>query len=367
MLKKTAIFFTLIFTLMACSSGEDVPDRTSTLDETTPVKDTPDIVKAEPEPLEDELSKKEQQSEQEHKDDEEKEVAPKKSEHTLISPSTGLKIEEGSYPHFAAVIENSIQARPQSGLSQADLVFEMKTEGDISRYIAFFHDDIPERVGPVRSARHYFLPLANMLHTSFIHYGGSPQAYERLATTATSHIDGMTNDNVFSRDRNRQAPHNAYLYPERLSLGSQEKFQPYWQYSTDKPSTNMEAKDISFSYNDFTAVQYKWDEEKERYIRYQEGTPQQDRETNRYIYADNIIFLEAEHTSIPGDTSNRIDIRLSGEGKATILSQGTLLEGAWKNENGKLLIIDEYNKTVQLTPGKTWVQIIEPGTPITVH
>lgn len=337
MLKKLTFSFILLTFLIACSKGDGTsPPAPEMLD-----------TKEEAKPFQKEMK-----------------------ENTIPSPSTGTEIEEETYPHFAAVIENSPQARPQSGLAQADIVFEMKTEGNVSRYLAFFHDELPEKVGPIRSARHYFLHFPTMFQTPFIHYGGSPQAYEDLAMMNVFHIDGMTNETVFSRNYNRPAPHNAYVDPDQLSLSQEERFKPLFDYAKETSSsgtTGATATDISFAYNGFTSIRYEWDEEKEGYIRYQEGERQQDQDNGEVVVAHNIIFLEAPHSLLPGDSANRIDINFSGGGELTFISGGESQTGTWLNENGNLVIRDEYNKEIELTPGKTWVQVVEPSASIQMN
>src|SRR5690606_38268173 len=94
----------------------------------------------------------------------ETEVEPEEIEYKNVFPLTGIKTNEPVNNRIVGVmINNHSSARPQSGLSQADIVYEILAEGPITRFIAFYHSETPEVVGPVRSAREYYGKLANEL------------------------------------------------------------------------------------------------------------------------------------------------------------------------------------------------------------
>ena len=120
-----------------------------------------------------------------------------------INPLTG----EANYPAellknrpVMISVENHKDARPQWGITDADIVWEMEAEGGITRMLLMFADAsrIPEQVGPTRSARHYFVELVEGFDAIFVHFGGSPQAYTQLDNHGTDHIDGMTDGGAFS-------------------------------------------------------------------------------------------------------------------------------------------------------------------------
>ncbi|WP_117149484.1 DUF3048 domain-containing protein [Paraliobacillus zengyii] len=278
-----------------------------------------------------------------------------------VSISTGLPIEEDNTEKtkFSVMIENSPDARPQSGLFQADVVYEMEVEGNITRFLALFNDTIPEKVGPIRSSRHYYLPVAESWNMPYIHFGGSPQAYSKLSTLAVPTIDGMTQSNYFIRDSNRYAPHNVYLDTNQLDSFEEEPINEKFVFDEDASyEDSLPSTSLKITYNNFTHVEYQYDEEANQYKRFLEGQPHADRETGTQISTNNIIVVYANQQLISGDNSGRIDITLSGTGEAVYFLDGQAVKGTWKAEDGNLsFYLDD--TLIALNPGKTWVQVVD--------
>ncbi|WP_117161232.1 DUF3048 domain-containing protein [Paraliobacillus sp. X-1268] len=278
-----------------------------------------------------------------------------------VSITTGLPLEEENTenPKFSVMIENSPDARPHSGLVQADVVYEMEVEGNVTRFLALFNDDIPEKVGPARSSRHYYLPVAESWNMPYIHFGGSPQAYNKLSTLNVPTIDGMTQSNYFIRDSSRYAPHNAYLVTNQLDAFEEEPINEKFAFDEDASYEEaLNSTSLEITYNNFTHVEYQYDEEANQYKRFLEGQPHADRETGTQISANNIIVAYANQQLIPGDNSGRIDITLTGTGEAVYFLDGQAVKGTWKTEDGNLgFYLDD--TLIALNPGKTWVQVVD--------
>ena len=83
--------------------------------------------------------------------------------------------------NLVVIIDNDINARPQAGLEQADLVYELPIEGGTTRFMAVFSRFEPELIGPIRSARDYNIDIAKEYDSIFVHAGGSPQAFARFS------------------------------------------------------------------------------------------------------------------------------------------------------------------------------------------
>ncbi|MFZ3577232.1 DUF3048 domain-containing protein [Virgibacillus sp. DJP39] len=276
------------------------------------------------------------------------------------SPTTGLPVSENDpETHFAVMVENSPKARPHTGLADADIVYEMEVEGNVTRFLAIFNDHIPEKVGPVRSSRHYFLPIAESWNVPYIHFGGSPQAYARLDNLSIPTIDGIYQGKYFKRDNSRFAPHNAYLHTNKLENFNQEltndkfTFDKNAHYEESVASTTLD-----ITYNNFTRVTYQFDSKTNLYNRYLEGRPHFDRETGEQIKANNVIIIYAAHQPIPGDTAGRIDITLTGEGDAEFFLDGQVVKGMWKKEKNGIHFYAN-GDSVALNPGKTWIQVVD--------
>lgn len=124
----------------------------------------------------------------------------------------------------AVMINNHPKARPQSGLNQADVVYEMLAEGDVTRFLAIFQSERPEMIGPVRSSRDYYIELAKGYDSLYIAHGYSPEAKELLDQGYVDNLNGMQYDGtLFKRESFRQAPHNSYISFDNVLKGAKEK------------------------------------------------------------------------------------------------------------------------------------------------
>lgn len=288
--------------------------------------------------------------------------APKprpKPVHHYFSPTTGLAVPTTGGQFFAATIENSPQARPQTGLLNADIVYEMEAEGTITRYLALFHDDIPASVGPMRSARPYFITTAEDWGAPFIHFGGSPEAYQMLKSYPYPQIDGITQGSFFARDSSRQAPHNAYLQTATLSPFHTSVRNDHFRFGRPPIADAKAIQTISIDYNSFTQVQYVYNAKDKTYLRYQDGKPDDDRSTNQQLYATNVIIQYAQMNLISNDSKGRITINLNGPGLALYFTDGKEIAGTWKrDQSGQLVYYDAQGHMMTVSPGKTWIEVV---------
>ncbi|MHC8520306.1 DUF3048 N-terminal domain-containing protein [Rossellomorea sp. H39__3] len=137
------------------------------------------------------------------------------------SPLTGEVQDEGDGRSIAVMINNHPKARPQSGLSKADIVYEILAEGNITRFLAIFQSERPENVGPVRSARDYYISLAKGYDSLFIAHGYSPDAKKILQGGSVDNLNGISYDGtLFKRASSRKAPHNSYITFENIKKGA---------------------------------------------------------------------------------------------------------------------------------------------------
>ena len=146
--------------------------------------------------------------------------------------------------YFAATIDNITVARPQSGISKASLVYEAPVEAGITRFLAIYPEgEDVERIGPVRSARPYFLDWAAEFDALFVHVGGSPEALEKLRAYDMRDLNEFFNGAYFWRDRSRSAPHNTYTSTEKLIAADRKRFADRkppevagWRFKDDAPA-----------------------------------------------------------------------------------------------------------------------------------
>ncbi len=134
------------------------------------------------------------------------------------SPLTGVSVSPqlASRPITAIMVENSPEARPQSGLVDAGVVYEAIAEGGITRFVTFFQEAQPEVVGPVRSLRPYYIDWVRQFDAAVAHVGGSTQALRQVKAFGVKDLDEFANAGAYWRDSARYAPHNAYTSTENL-------------------------------------------------------------------------------------------------------------------------------------------------------
>ena len=240
-------------------------------------------------------------------------------------------------------VENSPQARPQWGIASADIVWEMVVEGGITRMLLMFADAsrLPDKIGPTRSARHYFVELAEGFDSIFIHYGGSPQAYNAIRKQGTNDIDGMNYGNrIFPRDtsRNVSSEHRAYTTKDKIAEALTEKdfrteieegkqnpfkFSPKLYALPDGACTELTVPfSNSYTYN------LTYDADKKVYLSSLGGKPFMDDNGTQQNFT-NVIVCYVDVSAISGDSKGRVSFDLS-EGKGVFVSNGTYQNITWE-------------------------------------
>lgn len=267
-------------------------------------------------------------------------------------------------------IENTPSARPQSGLNQACLVYEFPAEGAITRFLAVYLHSQPELVGPIRSARPYFLDKAMELDGVYAHCGQSPQAELEIAKFKIMNINELGGAGAyFFRESGRKPPHNLYSSVARLREYANNKG---WEKKTEVKGLTFSAaaqpvgqltKKVVIDYPGKYEVVYTFDQEKEVYLRSMEGKPHLDRETGQQLSATNILIVYANKIKVL-DSEGRLDLDLLNEGKAVYFIGDQRIEGRWKkaNRSAPTYFMDQEGKEIILKPGQTWVQIVAPTT-----
>lgn len=299
----------------------------------------------------------------------------KTDERGTLSPYTGLVLDEdqSTYDAFLAIIENSRDARPQSGLSQADFIYEVMTEGGITRFLALFNSNYSEKIGPIRSARYYFLDLAKEFDLPFVHCSGSYDTLDILSKNTTfKSINEMNYGNYFSRDNSRKTPHNLYTSTENIE-----------NFLDNNPSSETNMRNLIFDDNFWTnedletcnninlnlsnyySTSYTYSEN--GYIKSMDGEESVDATTNEPLLFDNIII---QFTNIKQrEKEEYMDIELLGTGDALIISNGKYIKGTWSkiDNNSSTLIKDVNNKIIPLSTGKTIWHIVDNKNEIKIY
>lgn len=278
-------------------------------------------------------------------------------------------------PLFAVQIENMIDARPLSGVARANLVYETLAEAGITRLLAIYtaDNDVSE-IGPVRSARPYFLDWAEEYGALYAHSGGSPEALRIIPQYDIFDLNEFANGRFFWRSNARYMPHNLYTSIELLNdafaakNGEVKNFTP-WQFKDEakedaRPSEEKRIQ-IYFSTKTYEAG-WQYDRESNDYLRYQAGVLEQDRD-GLEVRAKNIAVQFTKMTVL--DTVGRKDIETIGSGEAIVFEDGIRIDGTWRKEarGDRTKFYDSTGTEIKFNPGVTWVEVVPIGTEVTME
>src|SRR5690625_2646724 len=282
MIRKFIIlgFFAMILVLTGCGCSDQ--------DETKPIVDEPEE-KVEEEPI----------VEEETFDN--------------IFPLTGIETNESIDQRIVAVmVNNHTDARLQSGLSQADIVFEILAEGNITRFLALFHSEQPEVVGPVRSAREYYMNLAKDHEAIYVYHGAANFVNDLVAKSGVDFLNGAIYDNdghLFKRESFRKAPHNSYLQFGAVNDVAESKGYsltksldlslPFIDEDDEISGDNVAQVSIGYiGQNPGHVVQYKYNDQTEQYERYEDDAQTVELNTEEPVQVSNVFIIEADHEVI---------------------------------------------------------------------
>lgn len=225
-----------------------------------------------------------------------------------------VQIFKGTDRPIAVMIDNHKSAWPQAGLQQAYMVYEIIVEGGETRMMALFKGVDVEKIGPVRSARHYFLDYAMENDAIYVHFGESPQADSDIAKYTINEIDGIAEDGTtFWRVKDKAVPHNAVTSTAKLIESAKNKKyrmtsdeESVLNYVTDE--VNLEdgqgAISVTIPHSQLQTVKYVYDEENKVYERYARGQEQSDWDTGDAITTKNIIITFCDNYTL-SDSENK--------------------------------------------------------------
>jgi hypothetical protein len=288
---------------------------------------------------------------------------------TLPAPLTGVLVtpELAGRPITAAVIENHPDARPQSGLSQAGVVYEALAEGGITRFLAFYGDQQAGTIGPIRSVRTYFVDWTLEYDAPLAHAGGNADALDLIGPLGMKNMDGLgIGAPTFYRTNDRFAPHN--LYSSGVLLDTLEARLGF-KTSTFTPSPRKKDEPgnathpnihIDYSYSGYQ-VDYKYDSTTNDYARFLANAPHIDRTTGNQIHVKNIV-VEYIPTSYGYTRINEQTVLMQtvGTGKAIVFRDGTAIVGTWNKASHKARteLLDANGQAIPLDAGNTWYSIV---------
>ena len=292
----------------------------------------------------------------------------------LTNPLTGennLNASQAGKRPVAVVVNNVPKARPQWGLCTPDIVVEGLVEAGITRMLWLYSDvtQIP-KVGSIRSARHDFIEVAEGFDAIFVHWGGSPNAYDAIKSRRVQDIDGKTRGQYFARDTSRRVPkeHTGYTTGEKiqqaisdLSFRSDIKSTYATPFNFNKSAQTYsggECKSIKISFSDDYNHTFKYNAEDKLYYNYMNQNKMVDSD-GKQMAITNVITLYIPSFKVI-NSSGSIDMDLTG-GKGVIASNGTYQNIKWEKGNTPSKMIKLYTedgKELKLNAGKSYIGLV---------
>ncbi len=301
-----------------------------------------------------------------------------------------VQIFNGNDRPIAVMIDNHDDAWPQAGLQRAYMVYEIIVEGGETRLMALFKgaDDV-EKVGPVRSARHYFVDYAMENDAIYVHFGESPQASSDIKKYSIDEIDGISEDGTtFWRVKDKAAPHNAVTSMENLIQSAKNKKykmtsneESVLNYVTDE--VNLEdgqgAVSVTIPHSQLQTVKYEYDEENKVYERFARKEQQVDWDTDEPITVKNIIITFCDNYTL-SDTENkgRQGLKNIGTFDGYYITNGKAIKikciknardekTVYQDLNGNEIDVNDGNTFVHICPTDADVEIVAPVAPETTN
>lgn len=280
------------------------------------------------------------------------------------------KTLSGDSRPVAVMIDNHIDAMPQAGLLEADIIYEIIVEGGETRLMLILQDEDLDKIGPVRSSRHYFLDYALENDAIYVHYGWSPQAQSDISTLGVNNINGIyESSSSFWRVQDKYSPHNAVTSMENIMEIADRK-----GYRVDKEKDNVlnyvvdevniedgeVANTVTIPYSYANTVKYKYDADSKEYVRYSRDKKQTDWDSGETITTKNIIITKAKNSTLNDG---------SGKGRQTLDNIDTL-DGYYitngkaekitcekTSRSGQTVYKDLEGNEINVNDGKTFIQI----------
>ncbi len=284
---------------------------------------------------------------------------------------TGLGSHEETTKAVAVMLGNTSEARPQSGLSQADIVYEIMVEYQVTRLMAIFSSQFPDKVGPMRSVRMPFVQKVEELKIGIAHFGGASvglgDALGYLEKVKPPiRYDGVKGINTayFSRDSARKAPHNAYMNLEDAIDIAPDMSLDVLRYQDQDRETNTDGENLSIIYSKGFHASYIYREDEKKYQRYHNEQEQIDLNNDQAILVTNIIVQHVKHRT--AEQVGYVLVDFVGSGKAEYYIQGNRYEGVWERATLKDRTIykDASGQEMLFQPGNTWIQVVLSTTQI---
>lgn len=304
-------------------------------------------------------------------------------EEPVKKEKSNIKIFSGNSRPIAFMIDNNVNAQPQASLNKAYLVYEILVEGGETRLMALFkgvdvsNEDVA--VGPIRSARHYFIDYALENDAIYAHLGQSPQAESYIKNFNVADINGQiydagkarTSKSLYWREKAKKAPHNAYTSIKSIqeickkqnykTTSNKESVLNYVaeEVKLDSPNAKM-ANSITIPYGTSHSVKYVYNEATGKYTRYSKGKKQTDEATGEDVTTKNIIVSFIKNTTLDdGEGKGRQELSNFTNADGYYITNGKAIRITCKKQfvGGQTEYVDENGNEINVNDGNTWINI----------
>ena len=306
------------------------------------------------------------------KQSETQEVSENQNEEILTAnvQKKDIKIFNGNDRPIAVMIDNHNLAWPQAGLNKAYLVYEIIVEGGETRLMALFKGETVDKIGPVRSSRHYFLDYAMENDAIYAHFGWSPQAQKDISSYNINNINGITeSESTFWRVKDKSSPHNAVTSTEALLKVAKSKGykttsnkKSVLNYVSDdvKLEDGIEATSVTIPHSTLQTVKYEYDEQNQVYKRYARNKAQTDWDTGNSITTKNIIITLCDNYTLEdSENKGRQGLKNLGTFNGYYITNGKAIKIKCIKEarNLQTKYQDLEGNEIDVNDGNTWINI----------
>jgi hypothetical protein len=280
-------------------------------------------------------------------------------------------------PALAVKVENLPAARPQTGLSWADIVYEEPVEGGITRFVAVYQCQNASRIEPVRSGRLTDVDILRQFGQPIVGYsGGVRSVVNAFAKAGFIDVSQGTarGGRAYHRDANRAAPHNLYSSTKALYAAARGLFQPQapdplFTYADDVPADASTVRKIHVPFSSSSDVFWKWSKTKEAWLRFHGTVPHVSSDSSQFS-AKNVIVQVVQIKLTDVTDANGVHSPRAitvGTGKAYVFRNGKMIQGTWERNSAADItkFVDANGEEIPLAAGNTWIELLPEDRTVT--
>ncbi|MBW4030879.1 MAG: DUF3048 domain-containing protein [Acidobacteria bacterium] len=290
-----------------------------------------------------------------------------------IAPLTGLPDPSGTAlkrPALVIKVEDDTNSLPQWGIDQADVVYEEIINGGIPRLAAIFNQNAPARVGPIRSVRPTDTQIVGPIGGIFAFSGGAPYAIASISTAPVKQVDESTAGSAMFRDPNRPAPYNLFGSAAALFAiggGTPVPPTPLFQYRPlGQGAVGVPVSKFVVNFPSIYPMTWTWDTTTHSWDRSTQFAGPDYTANHVRESPKNVIVNYVNYVNGVGAFTSYANMQSGGV--ADVFTDGKEIVGTWArhSKNTPIEYLDAKGKAIRLTPGQTWVELLNNGAPVTV-